>query len=42
MVKIFFKYSISSMIAMLVTSLYTIMDGIFVGRGIGDTGLALL
>ena len=40
MVKIFFKYSISSMIAMLVTSLYTIMDGIFVGRGIGDTGLA--
>lgn len=40
MVKMFFKYSISSMIAMLVTSLYTIMDGIFVGRGIGDTGLA--
>lgn len=40
MLKKFFKYSISSMFAMFVTSLYTIMDGIFVGRGIGDVGLA--
>lgn len=40
MVKKFFKYSISSMFAMFVTSLYTIIDGIFVGKGIGDIGLA--
>lgn len=40
MVKKFFKYSISSMFAMFVTSLYTIVDGIFVGKGIGDVGLA--
>lgn len=40
MIKRFFKYSISSMLAMFVTSLYTIMDGIFVGRGIGDIALA--
>ena len=40
MLKQFFKYSISSMFAMFVTSLYTIIDGIFVGRGIGDVGLA--
>lgn len=40
MIKRFFKYSISSMLAMFVTSLYTIMDGIFVGRGLGDVALA--
>ncbi len=40
MVKQFFKYSMSSMFAMFVTSLYTIIDGIFVGKGIGDVGLA--
>lgn len=36
----FLKYSVSSMFAMFVTSLYTIIDGIFVGKGIGDIGLA--
>ncbi len=40
MVKRFFKYSIPSMLAMFVTSLYTVIDGIFVGQGIGDVGLA--
>lgn len=40
MVKQFLKYSMSSMFAMFVTSLYTIIDGIFVGKGIGDIGLA--
>lgn len=40
MLRKFLKYSVSSMFAMFVTSLYTIVDGIFVGAGIGDLGLA--
>lgn len=40
MLRQFLKYSVSSMFSMFVTSLYTIVDGIFVGKGIGDIGLA--
>lgn len=40
MLRQFLKYSVSSMFSMFVTSLYTIVDGIFVGKGIGDVGLA--
>jgi putative efflux protein, MATE family len=40
MFKKFLKYSISSASAMFVSSLYTVIDGIFVGRGVGDLGLA--
>lgn len=40
MFKKFLKYSIPSASAMFVSSLYTVIDGIFVGRGVGDLGLA--
>ncbi|MGN1373514.1 MAG: MATE family efflux transporter [Candidatus Coproplasma sp.] len=36
----FFKYVIPSIGAMLVSGLYFVVDGIFVGRGIGTDGLA--
>lgn len=38
--KLFYKYVIPSIGAMLVTSLYVVVDGIFVGRGIGAEALA--
>ncbi|SHK29706.1 putative efflux protein, MATE family [Clostridium cavendishii DSM 21758] len=36
----FFKYTLPSISAMWVYSLYTIIDGIFVGRGVGPNALA--
>ena len=38
----FFKYVIPSIGAMLVTSLYVVVDGIFVGQGIGANALAAI
>lgn len=40
MTKRFLGYAIPSALAMFVSALYTIVDGIFVGRGIGDSALA--
>ena len=40
MVKEFFKYAIPSALAMFISSLYTLIDGIFVGQGVGDLALA--
>ena len=36
----YLKYAIPSAFAMLVSALYTIIDGIFVGQGVGDSALA--
>ncbi|MDZ4957334.1 MATE family efflux transporter, partial [Clostridium perfringens] len=38
--KHFFKYLIPSVTAMWIFSLYTMVDGIFVSRGVGETALA--
>ena len=38
--KEFFKYAIPSALAMFISSLYTVVDGIFVGQGVGDLALA--
>ena len=40
MIKEFFKYALPSAVAMFVSSLYTIIDGIFVWQGVGDSALA--
>lgn len=40
MIKEFLKYAVPSALAMFVSSLYTIVDGIFVGQGVGDSALA--
>ena len=40
MKKEFFKYAIPSALAMFISSLYTVIDGIFVGQGVGDSALA--
>lgn len=40
MVKEFFKYAIPSAFAMFISSLYTLVDGLFVGQGVGDAALA--
>lgn len=40
MIKEFFKYAIPSALAMFISSLYTVIDGIFVGQGVGDAALA--
>lgn len=40
MIKQFLKYAVPSALAMFVSSLYTIIDGIFVGQGVGDSALA--
>ena len=40
MIKKFLGYAIPSALAMFVSSLYTVIDGIFVGRGVGDMALA--
>lgn len=40
MTKQFLKYAIPSALAMFVSSLYTVVDGIFVGQGVGDEALA--
>lgn len=36
----FLKYAVPSALAMFVSSLYTIIDGMFVGQGVGDDALA--
>lgn len=38
--KEFFKYAVPSALAMFISSLYTVVDGIFVGQGVGDLALA--
>ena len=40
MTRQFLGYAIPSALAMFVSSLYTIIDGIFVGQGVGDNALA--
>lgn len=40
MIREFFKYAMPSALAMFISSLYTIIDGIFVGQGVGDSALA--
>ena len=40
--KIFFAYVIPSIGAMLVTSLYVVVDGIFVGQGVGHNALGAI
>ena len=42
MIKEFLKYAIPSGIAMFISSLYTVIDGIFVGQGVGDEALAAI
>lgn len=39
-IKLFFNFSIPSVTGMMVTALYAIVDGIFIGRGVGANGLA--
>ncbi len=40
--KLFFSYSLPAFVSMLVLSTYVIVDGIFVGQGIGELGLAAI
>ena len=40
MVKEFLSYAIPSSLAMFISSLYTVIDGIFVGQGVGSSALA--
>ncbi len=40
MIKQFLKYAVPSALAMFISSLYTVVDGIFVGQGVGDSALA--
>ena len=40
MLKRFFKAVLPSMLAFAFSGLYTIVDGFFIGRNIGDLGLA--
>lgn len=42
MTKKFLSYAIPSALAMFVASLYTVIDGIFIGAGVGDTALAAI
>lgn len=42
MKKTFFRYVIPSMIAFLFCGLYTMVDAFFVGRNVGDSGLAAI
>jgi len=38
--KLFFKYTIPGVVGMMVTSLYVVVDGIFIGKAVGSDGLA--
>ena len=38
--KLFFSFAIPSTLSMLVMSLYTIADGVFITRGVGSAGIA--
>ncbi|MDE5977215.1 MAG: MATE family efflux transporter, partial [Turicibacter sp.] len=40
--KKFLSYAIPSALAMFISSLYTVIDGIFVGQGVGDLALAAI
>ncbi|MDZ7548923.1 MATE family efflux transporter, partial [Clostridium perfringens] len=40
MMRKFFNYVIPAVIGMLVTSLYIVVDGMFVGKGVGSNALA--
>ncbi|MGL5150391.1 MAG: MATE family efflux transporter [Clostridium sp.] len=40
MTKEFLKYAVPSALALFVSSLYTVIDGIFVGQGVGTSALA--
>ncbi|USS01604.1 MATE family efflux transporter [Clostridium septicum] len=40
--KLFLKYSIPSVIGTLIFSIYIVIDGIFVGRAVGSSGLAAI
>lgn len=40
MTKKFLSYALPSALAMFISSLYTVVDGIFVGQGVGDLALA--
>ena len=40
--RLFFSYSLPAFVSMLVLSTYVIVDGIFVGQGIGELGLAAI
>ena len=42
MVKEFLTYAIPSAFSMLISALYTIIDGMFVGQGVGDSALAAI
>ena len=42
MKKTFFRYVIPSMVAFLFCGLYTMVDAFFVGRNVGDSGLAAI
>ncbi|MEF9990547.1 MAG: MATE family efflux transporter [Romboutsia sp.] len=42
MVNQFLKYAVPSALAMFISSLYTVIDGIFVGQGVGDSALAAI
>ena len=39
--RLFFRCALPSMVSMAVTSLYTVVDGIFVGRYVGADALGL-
>ena len=38
--RLFFKYTIPGVVGMMVTSLYVVVDGIFIGKAVGSDGLA--
>ena len=40
--KLLFKYAIPSIMGMLIISLYTVVDGIFIGMSVGANGLAAI
>ncbi|WP_410207499.1 MATE family efflux transporter [Fusobacterium sp.] len=40
--KLFFAFSVPAVTGMLVTAFYSIVDGIFIGRGVGADGLAAI
>ena len=42
MKKNYLKYILPSMLSFLLTGIYSIVDGIFVGRAMGDPGLAAI
>lgn len=41
-IKKFFKYAIPSVISMWIFTIYTMVDGIFVAKGVGEEALAAI